>query len=236
MKKAESEPEKKPEEEQKIKKAVPEPEKKPEEEDQEENAKKRRDSRRKKEKSELQEWIETALYAIIAVGAAYLIVTYLGQRTIVNGSSMIETLHDGDNVITDKITYRFRDPERFDIVVFPHYDYLTGKTTSYIKRIIGLPGETVQIIDGYVYIDGEKLEEDIYGQMDPDEAGYAADPITIGEDEYFVLGDNRSPGGSRDSRSLKIDGTPDVGLVSRDIIIGRAVFRIWPLGSFGSLK
>ena len=195
---------------------------------------KKQRARKKKEKSQLIEWIETALYAIIAVGVAYLIVTYVGQRTIVDGYSMYPTFMDGDNVITDKISYRFSDPERFDVIVFSHYDYLTGETHAYIKRIIGLPGETVQIIDGYVYINGEKLKEDTYGRMEPAEAGYAEEPITIGEDQYFVLGDNREAGGSRDSRYLLPNGEPDVGLVERDIIIGKAVLRIWPLADFGT--
>ena len=198
----------------------------------EEDKKKRSRSR---QKSEAREWLETVLYAVIAVAVSYLVITFVGQRTIVDGTSMTPTLQDGDNVITDKISYRFRDPERFDIIVFPHYDYMTGQTSNYIKRIIGLPGETVLIKDGKVYIDGEELD-DPYASVPMDYAGWAAEEIVIGEDEYFVLGDNRYPNGSRDSRYLREDGTPDVGLVSRDIIIGRAVFRIWPFSSFGTIK
>ena len=97
---------------------------------------------------ELGAWL---LYILIIIGISYLVITFVGQRTQVSGSSMETTLSDGDQLIVDKISYRFRDPSRYDIVVFP---YKYEKNTYYIKRIIGLPGETVQIVDGYVYIDG----------------------------------------------------------------------------------
>ena len=130
-------------------------------------------------------------------------------------------------MIADKITYRFRDPERFDIIVFP-FQY--KENTFYIKRIIGLPGETVQIDEkGNIYINGEILTES-YGRevIKPENVGIAAEPITLGEDEYFVLGDNRN--NSIDSR------TEIVGNVHRDEIIGRAWLRIWPFSKFGFLK
>ena len=167
-------------------------------------------------------WI---LYIAIIVGATYLIVTFVGQRTRVSGDSMRESLHDGDNLIVDKITYRFNDPKRFDIIVFP---FRYKENTYYIKRIIGLPGETVQITnDGKIYINQEELKEG-YGKeviLDP---GNAYTPITLGEDEYFVLGDNRN--NSSDSRSSS------VGIIHRDDIIGRAWVRIWPFSKFGVLK
>ena len=138
---------------------------------------------------------------------------------------MEPTLHDGDNLIVDKITYRFNDPKRFDIIVFP---FRYKENTYYIKRIIGLPGDPVQITnDGKIYINQEELKEG-YGQeviLDP---GNAYTPITLGEDEYFVLGDNRN--NSSDSRSSS------VGIIQRDDIIGRAWVRIWPFSKFGVLK
>ena len=137
---------------------------------------------------------------------------------------MNNTLQDGDNLIVDKISYRFKDPERFDIIVFP-YQY--QEDTFYIKRIIGLPGETVQIEDGIIYIDGEVLEES-YGKEIMNSAGIASQPIELGEEEYFVLGDNRN--NSRDSRD------PSVGKIKEDQIIGKAFIRIWPLNKFGILK
>ena len=170
---------------------------------------------------ELREAIGWIVYILIVVCATYLIVTYVGQRTKVSGDSMQATLQDGDNLIVDKISYRFRDPKRFEIIVFP---YRYAEDTYYIKRIIGLPGETVQIIDGYVYIDGEKLDEH-YGLEVMNNAGNAASPITLGEDEYFVLGDNRNR--SADSRES------NVGVLHRKELIGRAWVRIWPLKSIG---
>ena len=174
----------------------------------------------------LREFLGWVVYILIVVCATYLIVTYVGQRTKVSGDSMLNTLHDEDNLIVDKISYRFRAPERYEIIVFP---YRYAEDTYYIKRIIGLPGETVQIIDGYVYINGEQLDEH-YGRevIDDDKYGLAAEPIKLGADEYFVLGDNRNH--SSDSRE------PNVGVLHRDELIGRAWVRIWPLNSIGVIS
>ena len=176
-----------------------------------------------KENTIVKEILGWVLYIAIIIGATYLIVNYVGQRTRVIGSSMEATLHEGDNLIVDKISYRFRDPERFEIIVFP---FKYKENTFYIKRIIGLPGETVQIIDGEVYIDGEVLNES-YGleKIDEDRKGIAAKPITLGEDEYFVLGDNRN--NSSDSRDQS------VGLLKKEDMMGRAWIRIWPLNNIG---
>ena len=172
----------------------------------------------------LRELAGMLVYIIIVLAVTFLFITFVGQRTHVSGESMENTLDDGDQLIVDKITYRFKDPERFDIIVF-HFHY--KENTYYIKRIIGLPGETVQIADGLIYIDGEVLQES-YGREVIQDPGLAAEPITLGEDEYFVLGDNRNQ--SSDSRD------PSVGLIHRDEIVGRAWLRIWPLDSFGILK
>ena len=137
---------------------------------------------------------------------------------------MRDTLYNEDQLIVDKISYRFRDPERFDIIVFP-FQY--KENTYYIKRIIGLPGETVQILDGDIYINGEVLEED-YGKETMVVSGRAVNEIQLGEDEYFVLGDNRNR--SEDSRF------EEVGNIKRSDIIGRAFIRIWPFSRFGLLK
>ncbi len=172
----------------------------------------------------LRELLGMLIYIGVVLGVTFLIITFVGQRTHVSGSSMENTLSDGDQLIVDKITYRFRDPERFDIIVFPFY---YEENIYYIKRIIGLPGETVQITDGVIYINGEPLTES-YGREVIKNPGVAAEPITLGEDEYFVLGDNRNQ--SSDSRD------PSVGLIHRDEIVGKAWLRIWPLSSFGILK
>lgn len=176
------------------------------------------DEENQPEKSTAREVLDLVIYIVIVALACYLIVTFVGQRTEVSGTSMAPTLQNGDNLIVDKLSYRFRDPERFDVIVLK---YLHKADTHYIKRIIGLPGETVQIKDGQPYINGELLESDIYGSELMLSAGRASEPITLGEDEYFVLGDNRN--GSKDSR------TEDVGNVKKSQIVGKAFVRIWPL-------
>ena len=167
---------------------------------------------------ELAGWL---LYIVLIIAFTWFVVTFVGQRTEVSGSSMETTLSDKDQLIVDKMTYRFRDPKRYDIVVFP-YQYQDN--TYYIKRIIGLPGETVQILSGMVYIDGMRLDEH-YGNEIMENPGIAEEPLTLGEDEYFVLGDNRN--NSSDSRAS------DVGLIHRKDLIGRAWIRVWPLSQMG---
>lgn len=178
----------------------------------------------KKEKNVLRELLGMVAYIGVILLLTFLIITYVGQRTEVSGTSMYPTLDDGDNLIVDKISYRFNDPQRYDIIVFP-FQY--KEKTYYIKRIIGLPGEEVQVIDGYVYVNGRELGE-TYGREVMEDAGLASEPIELGEDEYFVLGDNRNA--SSDSRD------PSVGVIHREDIIGRAFIRIWPFDSFGILK
>lgn len=165
----------------------------------------------------------TVLSYVIWVGVlAWFLITFVAQRTDVNGTSMVPTLEDGDQLICDKISYRFHDPERFDIIIFP---YKYQKNTYFIKRVIGLPGETVRIdYDGNIYINGEILDEK-YGLEKMTYPGIAEQEITLGDDEYFVLGDNRNV--SEDSRY------PDVGLIKREDIIGRAWLRIYPFSKFG---
>ncbi|MCM1183166.1 MAG: signal peptidase I [Roseburia sp.] len=176
-------------------------------------------------KNILKEILNTSIYLLFVLIAAYLIVTYVGQRTQVSGSSMEPTLSHEDHLIVDKLSYKFKEPERFDIIVFPfQYD----RDTYYIKRIIGLPGEIVQIDEeGNIYIDGEILEEN-YGREVIENPGRASEAVVLGDDEYFVMGDNRN--NSSDSRD------PSVGNIHRKDIIGRAFIRIWPLSKFGILK
>lgn len=155
-----------------------------------------------------------------AVGCIYFIWyprTLSNKNTLtteMNGRSMDDTLHDGDRLTIDKLSYAYEDPRRYDIIAFRPKG---SPEELYIKRIIGLPGETVQIDDaGNIFIDGELLEEN-YGKETILNPGGAAWPITLGDDEYFVLGDNRN--NSRDSRNLD-----HVGKVARDTIIGKVLF------------
>lgn len=182
----------------------------------------------KEEKKKGINWKETVsfiLYIVAVFVITYLVIHYIGQRTEVSGTSMEYTLSDKDNLIVDKISYRFKEPERFDIIVFP---YLYEEDVYYIKRIIGLPGETVQIEeDGTIYVDGAELKES-YGREVIQDPGIAAEPIELGEGEYFVLGDNRNA--SKDSRD------PRVGVIKRENIIGRAWLRIYPFSKFGFIK
>ena len=165
-----------------------------------------------------------AYFAMIFI-IALLLVKFVGQRTVVHGTSMVPTLENGDNLIADKVTYRFREPERFEIIVFP---YEHRANTYYIKRIIGLPGETVRIDEsGTIYINGKALTEN-YGSEPISYAGLAGQEVRLGADEYFVLGDNRS--NSEDSRF------GDVGNIQRQDIIGRAWLRIYPWKRFGMVE
>lgn len=188
-----------------------------------------RKGRKEMKKNEiLKELLSTAIYLLGALLAAWLFVTFIAQRTVVDGESMMPYLQDKNQLFVDKITYRFSDPKRFDIIVFPPRNEEKG--VNYIKRIIGLPGESVQILpDGTIMIDGQELEENYGAEIIlPERIGIAAETIYLGEDEYFVMGDNRNH--SADSR------LPYIGNIKRDEIIGRAWIRIWPLSEFGFIK
>ncbi len=177
--------------------------------------------RRNKEKNKpeniniVKELVNLLVYILAVMLLCWLILTFVGQRTEVSGNSMNDTLTDGDSLWINKFTYLFDEPERYDIVVFPARD---DDDKYYIKRVIGLPGETVWIgEDGLVYINGEPLEDDTYGKelIDETRRGIAATEITVPDNCYFVLGDNRN--NSRDSRVI--------GCISDGDIIGKAVFR-----------
>ena len=166
-----------------------------------------------------------SIYFLIILIIVLLVVTFVGQRVKVIGSSMSPTLEDADGILVDKLTYRLSDPERFDIVVFP---YKYEKRTYFVKRVIGLPGETVQILaDGTILIDGEELVE-YYGKETIKNPGVASNPVTLGDDEYFVMGDNRN--NSKDSRF------EDVGNIKRKELMGKAWIRIYPFNEFGKVE
>lgn len=176
-------------------------------------------------KTFLKDLLSMSLYLLGILILTFLVIQYVGQRTVVQGESMENTLMDGDNLIVDKLTYRFHEPSRFDVIVFP---YQQGKNTYYIKRVIGVPGDSVYIDEvGDIYINDEKLMEGFGKEviLDP---GIAGDTVHLGSDEYFVLGDNRNA--SADSRD------PSVGVVKRENIIGRAWLRIYPFNSIGFIK
>lgn len=171
------------------------------------------------------DFVSTIIFLVCVVLFSYLFVTFIGQRTTVSGSSMEPTLQNGDSLMVDKLSYRFGEPQRFDIIIFPPR---LNEDTLYIKRVIGLPGETVRIDDyGNIYIDGEILDED-YGLEIIRNPGQANMPIFLGDDEYFVLGDNRN--NSSDSR------VPQVGTVNKKEIVGKAFMRIFPFNKISILR
>lgn len=149
---------------------------------------------------------------------AFVLVFFFGQRVSNAGDSMSPAMKNGNIVLVNRLVYNARKPKRGDVIAFKP----NGNENAHysIKRIVGLPGETVQIKEGKVYIDGEELTKDIF-VSDIESAGIAAEPIELGEEEYFVLGDNHT--GSDDSRMA------DVGNVKRDDIYG----KVWFVASFG---
>ena len=157
------------------------------------------------------------LYFFLIFVCVYLFSHYVTGGSIVDGPSMNDTLQDGDRLVLTKFTYRVTDLDRFDIIVFK-YAYDTD--TYYVKRIIGLPGESVRIDEqGQIWINDELLEEN-YGKETMEDPGIAAEPVNLRAGEYFVLGDNRN--NSIDSRS------PDVGIVRKSQILGSAWLRLYP--------
>jgi signal peptidase I, bacterial type len=166
---------------------------------------------------------ELLVYAVIIILCVTIVPRYVIQRTQVDGRSMMNTLHDEESLLVEKVTYHFKNPDRFDIITF--YPQGRDHEEYYIKRVIGLPGETVQITGNTIYIDGEVLKES-YGREPMESGGIAEEPIKLGEDEFFVLGDNRNE--SIDSR----DGD-DVGVVNKKNIDGHAILRIYPFSEFG---
>jgi len=166
---------------------------------------------------------------LAAVFAAVQIITnYIGVFSVVDGESMEPTLYNKEYLWVSKLDYLMNDPERFDVVIFP-VDYY-GEERHFVKRIIGLPGETVYIdADGVIYINNEVLKEGYGKEIIADYTRQrAAEPILLGEDEYFVLGDNRNH--SSDSRF------DSVGDIHRDDILGKVVARVWPLNKIGKVQ
>ena len=158
---------------------------------------------------ELLSWIKAILTAAVI---AYVVQNFVIVNAMVPTGSMENTIMSNDRVIAFRLSYLFNDPSRFDIIVFRNPD---NPDLLYIKRIIGMPGETIMITGGNVYIDGEELVED--AQFIKEEFFGTFGPFTAGDGEFFVLGDNRNR--SEDSRAW------DNPFVPEDLIVGRAVFK-----------
>lgn len=188
----------------------------------EENLEEVSEQKPEKKRSPVSYVIELAVYVALILICIFWVPEHVIQRTVVNGESMENTLYTGESLLVEKVSYHFHDPERYDIIVF----YPKGKDEDeyYVKRIYGLPGETVQIIDNQIYINNEVIKDE-YAKNEMDDPGIAQDPVTLGDDEYFVLGDNRKV--SLDSRDS------DLGPIHKKNIAGHVVLRIWPLNQFG---
>lgn len=170
--------------------------------------------------SELWEYVRLILIvAVIVIGVEKFVVF----NARIPSESMENTIMTGDQIFGNRLAYLNSDPERYDIVIFKFPD---DESQYFIKRVIGLPGETVNIINGKVFIDDQEvpLEDDFVSNEDPQSFG----PYKVPEDHYFMLGDNRLY--SRDSRYWKNT------FVAKDKILGKAVFRYWPLNEIGFLE
>lgn len=176
---------------------------------------KKKEKVKKTPKQELIEWVVTIVAALVI---AFVVRTFLFEPVRVEGGSMSNTLLNGEIMFVTKPEYLSGDPERFDVVIC-HYP--ARGNTNFVKRVVGLPGDTVEIKDGYLYVNGEKYEEE-YLTYRPN---YTMSAYTVPDGMYFVLGDNRS--NSNDSHLI--------GPVSRDMIKGHVRHVIWPLNAWRAI-
>ena len=178
---------------------------------------------RRRKMNPLLEWL---IVVAVAISSALLVRAYVVQQFAVEGESMMSTLHDGDRVLVNRLSYRLHDPRRGDVVVLRKFDSATEER-DLIKRVVGLPGETIEVRSCVVYIDGVVLEEPYLDTAIQARDGCGGDqtPVPVPAGEVFVLGDHR--GRSSDSRLF--------GAVSYDLLIGRAFVIIWPMSDLAWL-
>ncbi|MBC6418426.1 MAG: signal peptidase I [Prochloron sp. SP5CPC1] len=175
-------------------------------------------------KNTVNPWLEVAQTLGTAIILSFGIRTFVAEARYIPSASMIPTLEINDRLIIEKISYRFQEPQRGDVVVFKPTARLIEqnyKGAAFIKRIIGLPGDKIEVKGGRVYVDDRPLQEKYIAE----EPQYDYGPVTVPEDSYLVLGDNRN--NSYDSHSW--------GFVPRQKLIGKAFVRFWPLNRVGSL-
>ena len=165
--------------------------------------------------------VEFLLYIALVVLIALSIRTFIAEPIRVDGDSMIPTLVDNEDMLVEKMTYWFNDPLRGDIIIC----FYPGYTESCVKRVIGLPGETVEVRDGVFYINGNALGESAYWN---DSIIGDMSPVTVGAREVFVAGDNRN--GSKDSRN------PSVGCIPYAKVVGRVVAVVFPFNEFRTVS
>ena len=185
----------------------------------EKDMKNKKDKPKKSMKQEIFEWV---MVFVVAAALAFVVRTFIFEPVRVDGSSMLNTLTDGDFMIATKYDYLAGDPERFDVVICDYPNTSDGKYR--VKRVIGLPGDTVELVAGELYINGEHLEQ----QFDmTDNAAYFG-PYTVPEGHYFVMGDNRN--NSKDSRSTL------VGALPRSMIRGHVRMVVFPFSHAGAVE
>jgi signal peptidase I len=182
----------------------------------------RRASAGKSRHSGLTEWI---VVVAVAIASALLVRAYVLQQFAVEGTSMLTTLHPDDRVLVNKLSYRLHDPRRGDVVVLKRIE-TNSQERDLIKRVVGLPGETIEYRGCQLYVNGGLVNEPYLDPqiVSPDRCGADQEPIQIEPEHVFVMGDNR--GGSLDSR----DGS--VGQVAYDNLIGRAFVVMWPFADW----
>lgn len=165
--------------------------------------------------------VEWVVIAVLALAAAFVLRTFVVQQFAVDGQSMLGTLHSGDRVLVNKLSYDLHDPRHGDIVVLEDTEE-SLETRDLIKRVIALPGETIEYRDCQLFIDGVRIEEPYLDPVlvRPDRCGLAQEPVEVERGHVFVMGDNRSA--SLDSRTLAI------GQIPYDNLIGRAFVVVWP--------
>jgi signal peptidase I len=173
-----------------------------------------------------QKWGENLTILVLAVGLAIFIRTFVAEPRYIPSESMLPTLEVGDRLIVEKLSYYTHPPQRGDIVVFApppqlqEQGYLEDQ--AFIKRVIGLPGEKIEVTNGRVYVDGELLIESYIAEA----PNYGMSPMLVPPDRLFVMGDNRN--NSNDSHVW--------GFLPQANIIGHACFRFWPIERLGGMR
>ncbi len=181
---------------------------------------------RRKKKKKIRSLLFLLLETVAVIVLAFFLVRIAIERTAMPGTSMEPTLAEDSSIVVNKLAYLRKGPKRFDVIVFEQ----EGEEHHYyhVKRVIGLPGETVQIVNGSVYINGVMLKETVRDLPQIHLAGLAAEEFTLDEDEYFVLGDNRNK--SEDSRFANI------GNVTKEQIVGKAWFTLKPFNIISQMN
>lgn len=174
---------------------------------------------KRKKHSSFMEWV---IVIVVALLLSFLLKTFILSSTLVIGSSMSDTLQTNDRLFVNRIGLMVNNVDRGDIIEF----HSPVEDKDYIKRVIGLPGDVIEIKENKVFLNGEELEEK-YTNVDTTYPISDQTNWVVGENEVFVLGDNRQPNASRDSR--------DFGTISKDSIVGIAFLRYYPFNKFGSV-